>query len=69
MVAALTTILGFGTLMISTHRGMVGLGLILTLGVTCCMVTALVFLPALAAYAEYSPAKGGDAYGSTRAAA
>jgi predicted RND superfamily exporter protein len=47
MVAALTTILGFGTLMISTHRGMSGLGLILTLGVSCCMVTALVFLPAL----------------------
>ncbi|MBI2805075.1 MAG: MMPL family transporter [Planctomycetes bacterium] len=47
MVAALTTILGFGTLMLATHRGMASLGLILTLGVTCCMATALVFLPAL----------------------
>ena len=47
MVAALTTILGFGTLMIAQHRGMAGLGLILTVGVTCCMLTALVFLPAL----------------------
>jgi hopanoid biosynthesis associated RND transporter like protein HpnN len=47
MVAALTTILGFGTLMIAQHRGMASLGLILTVGVTCCMLTALVFLPAL----------------------
>ncbi len=47
MVAALTTILGFGTLMISHHRGLAGLGLLLTVGVACCMVTALVFLPAL----------------------
>lgn len=47
MVAALTTILGFGTLMISQHRGMASLGLVLTLGVSTCMLTALVFLPAL----------------------
>jgi predicted RND superfamily exporter protein len=47
MVAALTTILGFGTLMISSHRGLASLGLALTLGVTICMLTALVFLPAL----------------------
>jgi predicted RND superfamily exporter protein len=45
MVAALTTVLGFGTLMISCHRGLASLGLVLTLGVTCCMLTALVFLP------------------------
>ncbi len=47
MVKALTTILGFGTLMLAQHRGMAGLGLALTIGVTCCMLTALVFLPAL----------------------
>ncbi len=47
MVAALTTILGFGTLMFAQHRGMASLGLFLAIGVTCCMVTALVFLPAL----------------------
>jgi uncharacterized membrane protein YdfJ with MMPL/SSD domain len=46
-VAALTTILGFGTLIISHHRGLSGLGLLLTVGVSCCMVTALIFLPAL----------------------
>ncbi|HXG11116.1 MAG TPA: MMPL family transporter [Gemmataceae bacterium] len=47
LVAALTTVLGFGTLMISSHRGLVGLGLVLSLGVSCCTTTALVFLPAL----------------------
>jgi predicted RND superfamily exporter protein len=52
MVAALTTILGFGTLMIASHRGLASLGLILTLGVTCCMLTALVFLPALLSFRQ-----------------
>jgi hopanoid biosynthesis associated RND transporter like protein HpnN len=47
MVKALTTMIGFGTLMISTERGLVGLGLILTLGVGCSMLTALIFLPAM----------------------
>ena len=47
LVAALTTVLGFGTLMAARHQGMVSLGLALTLGVTFCMVAALVGLPAL----------------------
>jgi len=47
LVAALTTILGFGTLLISQHRGLSSLGLVLTLGVTCCMFASLVFLPCL----------------------
>jgi predicted RND superfamily exporter protein len=47
LVAALASILGFGTLMLSSHRGLVGLGLLLTLGVSCSMMTALVFLPAV----------------------
>lgn len=47
LVAGLTTVLGFGTLMISTHRGLASLGLFLAVGVTCCLIAALVFLPAL----------------------
>ena len=46
-VAALTTILGFGTLAFARHRGMAGMGLALALGVTFCMVAALILLPAL----------------------
>jgi hopanoid biosynthesis associated RND transporter like protein HpnN len=47
LVKALTTMIGFGTLMISSQRGLSGLGFCLTLGVACCMATALVFLPAV----------------------
>ena len=47
LVKALTTMLGFGTLMISTERGLIGLGFILTLGVGGSMLTALIFLPAV----------------------
>ncbi len=39
--------IGFGALMISTERGLVGLGFILTLGVGCSMLASLVFLPAV----------------------
>ncbi len=47
LVAALTTVLGFGTLLVARHEGMASLGLALTLGVTFCMVAALVWLPAV----------------------
>src|SRR5206468_5252650 len=46
LVKALTTMIGFGALMISTERGLAGLGFILTLGVGCSMLSALVLLPA-----------------------
>jgi hopanoid biosynthesis associated RND transporter like protein HpnN len=46
-VAALTTVLGFGTLMVASHRGLVSLGFVLALGVTACMGAALVLLPAV----------------------
>ena len=47
LVAALTTDLGFGTLILARHRGMASMGLALTLGVTFCMFAALVLLPAI----------------------
>jgi hopanoid biosynthesis associated RND transporter like protein HpnN len=47
LIKALTTMIGFGTLMISTQRGLVGLGFCLTLGVACCMLASLLFLPAV----------------------
>src|SRR5262249_43494989 len=45
LVKALTTMIGFGTLMVSSQAGLVGLGFTLTLGVGCCMLAALVLLP------------------------
>ena len=56
LVKACTTMIGFGTLMISSQRGLMGLGFCLTLGVACCMVTALVFLPAVLHLANRRPA-------------
>jgi uncharacterized protein len=45
LVKGLTTMIGFGTLMISSQRGLAGLGLCLTLGVGCCLLASLVLLP------------------------
>lgn len=47
LVMALVNIISFGTLALARHRGLAGLGSLIALGVTCCMLTALVFLPAL----------------------
>ncbi len=47
LVSGLTTIVGFGSLMISDHRGIFGLGLLLTLGTATSLIAALVVLPVL----------------------
>jgi hopanoid biosynthesis associated RND transporter like protein HpnN len=47
LVKALTAMIGFGTLMISSQRGLAGLGFCLTLGIACCMLGALIVLPCL----------------------
>ena len=49
LVDALTTILGFGALMVASHKGLESLGRVLTLGVTTCTFTSLVFLPVVLA--------------------
>ncbi len=41
----LTTIVGFGSLMIAHHQGIFGLGLLLTLGSACGLLASLVVLP------------------------
>jgi predicted RND superfamily exporter protein len=47
LVDSLTTIVGFGGLMIASHQGLQSLGRVLTIGVSCCLFTSLVMLPAL----------------------
>jgi len=47
ILAALTTTVGFGTLMISHHRGIFSLGFVAWAGSLCVLVAALVFLPAI----------------------
>ena len=40
-----TTIVGFGSLMVVRHQGILGLGLLLTIGTACALVAALLVLP------------------------
>ncbi len=47
LVNGLTTVVGFGSLMLADHRGIFGLGLLLTLGTVASLVAALVVLPVL----------------------
>ena len=49
LITSLTTMVGFGSLMIASHRGLQSLGRVLTIGVSCCLFTSLVMLPALLA--------------------
>ncbi|MBP7827814.1 MAG: MMPL family transporter [Verrucomicrobia bacterium] len=47
LVSGLTTIAGFGSLMLADHRGIASLGFVMATGVAACMIAALGFLPAL----------------------
>lgn len=47
LVSGLTTITGFGTLMMAHHRGIYGLGLLLTLGSAASLIASLIVLPVL----------------------
>jgi hypothetical protein len=47
LVSGLTTIAGFGSLMLADHQGIASLGYVMAAGVAACMVAALTCLPAL----------------------
>lgn len=47
LVSGLTTIAGFGSLMLAKHQGIKSLGMVMATGVAACMVAGLTFLPAL----------------------
>jgi predicted RND superfamily exporter protein len=46
-LAATTTMIGFGALTAGSHGGMKSMGLTMIIGITTCMITALVVLPAM----------------------
>jgi predicted RND superfamily exporter protein len=50
LITSLTTMMGFGSLMLAGHRGLQSLGRVLTIGVCCCLFTSIVLLPALLAW-------------------
>jgi len=47
LVSALTTMAGFGSLMLAKHQGIESLGYVMSIGVAACMIAALTFLTAL----------------------
>jgi hypothetical protein len=50
LVSALTTVVGFGSLMIAKHQGIASLGYVMAVGTLTCMIAALTMLPALLCY-------------------
>ncbi len=42
VINSLTTMVGFGSLMIASHQGLQSLGRVLTIGLTCCLVSTLI---------------------------
>jgi hopanoid biosynthesis associated RND transporter like protein HpnN len=52
ILAALTTTVGFGTLMLSHHRGIFSLGFVAWVGSICVLIAAVILLPAVLAVAS-----------------
>jgi hypothetical protein len=47
LISSLTTMIGFGSLSLASHRGLASLGLVLLLGVGSCLVSSILVLPNL----------------------
>ncbi|NLY00357.1 MAG: MMPL family transporter [Rhodopirellula sp.] len=47
LITSLTTMIGFGSLMIACHQGLQSLGRVLTIGVSCCLFNSFIVLPAI----------------------
>ena len=59
-LSSLTTMVGFGSLMISHHRGAFSVGLLVTLGVASVLVVSIVVLPALLTIVAKRPSHTGE---------
>jgi hypothetical protein len=47
LLTSLTTLAGFGSLMVATHPGIASLGLVMSIGLVTCLVATVVLVPAL----------------------
>ena len=47
ILTSLTSIVGFGSLLIAGHRGLVSVGIVMAIGVGSCLLVALILLPAI----------------------
>ncbi len=52
LLTSLTTMAGFGSLMIAKYRGFIGLGALLVFGVGACFITTVLFMPSIINIAE-----------------
>jgi predicted RND superfamily exporter protein len=60
VLSSLTTMVGFGSLMIAHHRGAFSIGLLVTLGVGSVLVVSIVVLPALLTIVAKRPSHTGE---------
>ena len=49
VMTSLTSMVGFGSLMLAQHEGLRSLGRVVTLGITCCLLSSTLWLPCLLA--------------------
>ena len=49
VMTSLTSMVGFGSLMLAQHEGLRSLGRVVTLGITCCLISSTLWLPCLLA--------------------
>src|SRR5262245_29829241 len=49
VLSSLTTMVGFGALMVAQHQGIFSLGLLLSIGIGCNLIASLTVLPAILA--------------------
>ena len=47
LITTLTTLVGFGSMMTASHRGLQSLGRVFVIGAVCCMFTSIIVLPAI----------------------
>lgn len=57
LVSALTTMAGFGSLILARHQGIASLGIIMAIGTGLCLLSALTVLPALLIFLNRQPAE------------
>ena len=58
IVTSLTSIAGFSGLLVSAHAGLFSIGLLLAIGVACCLVVSLLLMPpVLTLVARHQPAQ------------
>jgi len=50
VLTSLTSMIGFGSMMVAAHRGLYSVGLVLVIGLASCLLVSMVTLPAILAY-------------------